>query len=55
MTPDAETRPGYKRALIWAAFACALILATAPVWQQLVFGFNPSLDEILALAACRTR
>jgi hypothetical protein len=36
-------------ALPWLALAAALTLATSPVWGQLLFGFNPTLDELLRL------
>jgi hypothetical protein len=38
-----------RNGLIWSAFAVALVLATAPVWRLWVFGFNPTLDELLAI------
>lgn len=41
--------------LIWAAFALAALLATAPVWRLWVFGFNPTIDEILQLSICGGR
>jgi hypothetical protein len=40
--------------LIWGGFAVALMIATAPVWQRAVYGFNPTLDEVLRVALCRT-
>ena len=47
-----------KRAIdgmIWAAFALATLLATAPVWRLWVFGFNPTIDELLQLSICGGR
>jgi hypothetical protein len=41
-----------QNGIIWFAFAGALILATAPSWRLWVFGFNPTLDELLQLAIC---
>jgi hypothetical protein len=38
-----------RNGLIWSAFAVALVLATAPVWRLWIFGFNPMLDELLAI------
>lgn len=38
--------------LMWSAFAAALVLATAPVWRMWLFGFNPTLDQLLQLAIC---
>jgi hypothetical protein len=38
--------------LVWLAFSGAVILATAPVWRFWVFGFNPTLDQILQIAIC---
>ena len=40
--------------LIWGAFALALIGGTAPVWQRAAYGFNPTLDDLLRVALCRT-
>ena len=37
---------------IWFAFAAAIVLATAPVWRLWIFGFNPTLDEMLRIV-CR--
>ena len=54
----AAARPGRWRhsmmarmanAGIWFAFAAGVILATAPVWRLWVFGFNPTLDEMLRI------
>jgi hypothetical protein len=39
-------------ACIWAAFSGAVVLATAPVWRMWVFGFNPTLDQLLQLSIC---
>ncbi len=39
--------------LMWGAFALALVVATAPVWQRAVYGFNPTLDDLLRVALCR--
>jgi hypothetical protein len=39
--------------LVWTGFAFALIMATAPVWQRAVNGFNPTLDDLLRVALCR--
>ena len=41
-------------ALVWSGFALALVVATAPVWQRAVYGFNPTLDDLLRVALCRT-
>jgi hypothetical protein len=35
-------------------FAGAVVLPTAPVWQRAIFGFNPTLDQVLSIVACRT-
>lgn len=35
-------------ALVWSAFGLLAALATAPVWRLAVFGFNPTLDDLLA-------
>jgi len=39
--------------LIWVLFGLAVVAATGPVWQRTVYGFNPTLDEILRLTICR--
>ena len=38
-----------RAGLIWTAFGAALVLATAPVWRLWVFGFNPTLDQLLQI------
>ena len=40
--------------LIWSAFALALVVATVPVWQRAIYGLNPTLDDLLRVALCRT-
>jgi hypothetical protein len=45
------TRP-LINAMVWMAFAGATVLATAPVWVRLAYGFNPTLDEVLRVARC---
>lgn len=42
-------------ALIWSLFAGLLLLATAPVWGQALYGFNPTIDQLLEIAICRSR
>jgi hypothetical protein len=39
---------------MWLVFALGLVLATSPVWQRPVYGFNPTLDELLKIALCRS-
>jgi hypothetical protein len=38
---------------LWFLFAIGLALATSPVWQRAVYGFNPTFDEIVRTAVCR--
>ena len=38
-----------RAALPWLLLALALGVASAPAWGRLVAGFDPTLDEILAL------
>jgi hypothetical protein len=33
----------------WLAFTLALVLATAPVWQRTIYGFHPTLDQLLRI------
>ena len=40
--------------LVWTAFALALVVATAPVWQRAAYGFNPTLNDLLRVAFCQT-
>jgi hypothetical protein len=42
----------FANGIVWSAFAGAFVLATAPVWRLWVFGFNPTLDQLLQLAIC---
>jgi hypothetical protein len=39
---------------MWLLFGLGVLLATAPVWQRAVYGFDPTLDQLLQLALCRT-
>jgi hypothetical protein len=41
--------------LVWAGFALGVVVATAPVWQRMVLGYNPTLEEVLSIALCTTR
>jgi hypothetical protein len=34
---------------IYLLFVAALALATAPVWRLWLFGFNPTLEDVLSL------
>ena len=36
-------------AAIYGLFAIGLVAATFPVWRLWLFGFNPTLDELLRL------
>ena len=38
-----------RRTLPWIVFGLGLALATAPAWQLLLLGFNPTLDELLQI------
>ncbi|MBY3348456.1 hypothetical protein [Rhizobium laguerreae] len=38
-----------RTAVIWAAFGLGIVFATRPVWSYLVFGLDPTLDDILSL------
>lgn len=46
-----KTRP-LINTVVWLGFAGAAVLATAPAWGRWVYGFNPTLDEVLLLARC---
>ena len=39
----------FTNGFVWFAFAAAVVLATAPVWGLWVFGFNPTLAEMLRI------
>jgi hypothetical protein len=41
-------------ALPWIFLSLGLLAATAPAWRFAVTGFNPTLDEALAIL-CRSR
>jgi len=41
-----------RDAVMWSAFAAALVLATAPVWRMWLVGFDPTLDQLMQLAIC---
>ncbi|WP_200950885.1 hypothetical protein [Rhizobium sp. Root1220] len=45
----AEMLRELRTALIWAGFGLGLVFATRPVWSFLLFGFNPTLDDLLSL------
>jgi hypothetical protein len=36
-------------AAMYGVFGGLLVLATMPVWRLWLFGFNPTLDELLSL------
>jgi hypothetical protein len=42
-------RSTYGAALIWCGFAILVAAATKPVWSQLVFGYEPTLADLLSL------
>ena len=52
MTALDQTAQRLRSGIIWLAFAGALVLATASAWRLHVFGFNPTLDEVLQLSIC---
>jgi hypothetical protein len=41
-------RSTYGVALIWCGFAILAAAATKPLWSKLVFGYEPSLEELLS-------
>ena len=55
MPPDKPCRTAWKHNLIWTAFAAAAVLAAAPVWQRALFGFSPTLDQMLSIVACSSQ
>ncbi len=38
-----------RAALPWAALAAGLTAATYPAWSLVVFGYRPTLDDLLTL------
>ena len=38
---------------VWSVFVLLVLMATAPLWRLAVFGFNPALDDFLALSVLR--
>jgi len=42
-------RSTYGAAFIWCGFAILVAAATKPVWSQMVFGYEPTLDDLLSL------
>lgn len=45
-------RPGRTQAWAltgWTVFGAAVVIATKPVWGLLLFGDNPTLDDLLQL------
>ncbi len=40
------------RDVVCGLFVAAIVLATAPVWRFLLFGFNPTIDMLLQSAIC---
>ena len=55
MTVRQDIRLPMRNRLAWLALAGALVIATTPVWRLWVFGFNPTLDELLQLSICSGR
>lgn len=41
--------PAIPPAAVYGLFGFGLVLATFPVWRLMLFGFNPTLDQLLAL------
>jgi hypothetical protein len=37
------------RVVVYVRFAVSALAATFPVWRLWLFGFNPTLDELLRL------
>jgi hypothetical protein len=35
--------------IVYALFAAALVVATSPAWRPWLFGFNPTLEDLLSL------
>jgi len=48
-------RPRIWNGVTWLAFATGLVLATAPVWNRLLFGFDPTLDQLLGVICMAPR
>jgi hypothetical protein len=36
-------------AAVYSLFATGLVLATSPIWRLWLFGFNPTVDDLLRL------
>lgn len=46
-------RSPYGVALIWCGSAVLVAAATKPVWSPLLFGYEPTLEDLLDLALLR--
>ena len=55
MTARQDIRLPMRNRLAWLALAGALVIATTPVWRLWVFGFSPTVDELLQLSICGGR
>ena len=55
MTLRQDIRSPMRSRLAWLALVGALVIATTPVWRLWVFGFNPTVDELLQLSICGGR
>jgi hypothetical protein len=55
LTVNAGRKERAVNRLVWAGFALGVVVATAPVWQRMVLGYNPTLAEVLSIALCTTR
>lgn len=42
-------RTPHGAALIWCIFGLLAVLATKPVWSRLLFGYEPTIDDLLSL------
>jgi len=40
---------GDTAAVVYGLFAAAAVTATFPIWRLWLFGFNPTLDDLLRL------
>ncbi|AHB47699.1 hypothetical protein W911_03595 [Hyphomicrobium nitrativorans NL23] len=44
---DRSRTPSLPNEMIWLLFGFGALLATAPVWRLAIYGYNPSVDELL--------
>jgi hypothetical protein len=41
--------------MVWLLFGFGVVMATAPLWRLAIYGFDPSVDELLRIICMAPR